>query len=80
MKPITSRTATGSFSPASPSSVRASGRRRVEPRSSAKIAAPSVEATIEPEQQALERVRSNSQAAASPATAAVIKRADAAPG
>ena len=48
MKPITSSTATGSLKPASPSSVRASRRRSVEPRSSAKIAAPSVEAMIEP--------------------------------
>ena len=48
MKPITSSTATGSLKPASPSSVWASRRRSVEPRRIAKIAAPSVEAMIEP--------------------------------
>ena len=53
MKPITSSTATGSLRPDSPSSVRASRRRSVELRSSAKIAAPSVEARIAPTQQAL---------------------------
>jgi hypothetical protein len=47
LKPMTSRTATGSLRPASPSSVRATRRRSVEPRSTAKIAAPSVAATVE---------------------------------
>ena len=55
MKPSTSRTATGSLRPASPSSVRASRRRSVEPRSSAKIAAPSVDGDDRAEQQPLER-------------------------
>ena len=55
MNPSTSRTATGSLRPDSPSSVRASRRRSVEPRSSAKIAAPSVDGENRAEQQALER-------------------------
>ena len=66
MKPITSSTATGSLKPDSPSSVRASRRRSVEPRSSAKIAAPSVEATIAPSSSPSSVERSNSHAAASP--------------
>ena len=71
MKPITSSTATGSLKPASPSSVRASLRRSVEPRSSAKIAAPSVDAMIEPSSSPSSVLRSNSQTAAIPVIAAV---------
>ena len=71
--PTTSSTATGSFSPASPSSVRASGRRSVEPRSSEKIAAPSVEAMIEPSSNPSSVLRSNSQTAARPVMPAVTK-------
>src|SRR3954447_11687355 len=48
MQASTSRTATASLSPASPSRVRASMRRRVDPRRSAKIAAPSVAAMMLP--------------------------------
>ena len=61
MKPMTSRTATGSLSPASPSSVRATRRRSVEPRRIAKIAAPSVAARIEPSSRPSSRLRSSSQ-------------------
>ncbi len=71
MNPITSRTATGSLKPASPSSVRARRLRSVEPRSSAKIAAPSVEAMIEPSSRPSSVERSNSQTAAMPVIAAV---------
>ena len=73
MNPITSSTATGSLKPASPSSVRATLRRSVDPRSSAKIAAPSVEATIEPSSSPSSVPRSNSQTAAMPVIAAVAK-------
>ena len=55
MNPVTSSSATGSFMPDSPSSARASGRRRREPRRTAKIAALSVAATAEPIDQPLER-------------------------
>ena len=55
MKPSTSSTAIGSLKPASPSSVRSSRRRSPAPRSSENTAAPSVEATIDAQQQALER-------------------------
>ena len=48
IRPITSSTAIGSLSPDSASSVRASRRRSVDPRSSAKIAAPSVDASTAP--------------------------------
>ena len=48
MQPITSRIAIGSLMPDSPSSVRASRRRSVEPRSTANTAAASVAATVEP--------------------------------
>ena len=64
-------TATGSFMPDSPSSVCASRRRSVELRSSAKIAAPSVEARIEPSSSPSSSEKSNSHAAARPATSAV---------
>ena len=67
MNPITSRTATGSFKPASPSSVRASLRRSVDPRRTAKIAAPSVAASAAPSSMPSSVVRSNSHAAAKPA-------------
>ena len=73
MKPITSSTATGSLNPASPSSVRASRRRSVEPRSSANIAAPSVDAMIEPSSSPSSVSRSNSQTAAMPVIAAVAR-------
>ncbi len=72
MKPRTSSTATGSFMPASPSSVRASRRLSVEPRSSAKIAAPSVADTMEPTSRPCSSVKSSSHAAARPVTIAVI--------
>ncbi len=72
MKPTTSSTATGSFMPASPSSVRASRRFSDEPRSIAKIAAPSVEATIDPSSSPCSSGKPNSHAAASPQIAAVI--------
>ncbi len=71
MKPMTSRTATGSFMPASPSSVRASRRLSVEPRSSAKIAAPSVADTIEPTSMLCSSVKSSSRYAARPVMTAV---------
>ena len=48
MQPSTSTTAIGSLMPDSPSSVRASRRRSVEPRSTANTAAASVAATVEP--------------------------------
>ena len=48
MQPSTSSTAIGSLMPDSPSSVRASRRRSVDPRSTAKTAAASVAATVEP--------------------------------
>ena len=71
MNPITSSAATGSLNPASPSSVRARRRRSVDPRSTAKIAAASVEATIEPSNMPSSVERSSSQAAASPVITAV---------
>ena len=76
MNPSTSSTATGSLKPDSPSSVRASLRRSVEPRSSAKIAAPSVAATIEPSSSPSSVEKSNSQAAARPVITAVSERPD----
>ena len=48
MHPITSRIAIGSLTPDSPSSVRASRRRSVDPRRTANTAAASVAATVEP--------------------------------
>ena len=72
MKPTTSSTATGSFMPASPSSMRASRRLSEEPRSIAKIAAPSVEETIAPSSSPSSSVKSNSHVAARPQIAAVI--------
>ena len=71
MKPSTSRIATGSLRPASPSSVRASLRFSVEPRSRAKIAAPSVVAMIEPSSIPSSVPRSRIHAAANPVTTAV---------
>ena len=71
MKPTTSSTATGSFIPASPSSVRASLRRSVDPRNRAKMAAPSVADTIEPTSSPSSVVRSNNHAATRPAITAV---------
>jgi hypothetical protein len=59
------------LNPVSASSVRASLRRSVEPRSRAKIAAPSVAATIEPMRSPSSVVTSKSQAAARPAITAV---------
>jgi hypothetical protein len=58
--------ATGSLSPASASSVRASLRLRVEPRSTAKIAALSVVAMIEPSSSPSRSEKSSSQLATSP--------------
>ena len=72
MKPSTSRTATGSLKPASPSSTRARRLRSEDPRSRAKTAAPSVEAMIEPSSSPSSVEKSNSQEAARPATRAVI--------
>ena len=71
MNPSTSRTATGSLRPDSPSSVRASRRPSVEPRSSAKIAALSVDDRIPPSSRPSSVVRSSSHEAVSPATTAV---------
>ena len=71
MNPMTSRTARGSLSPDSPSSVRATLRRSVEPRSRAKIAAPSVAATIDPSNSPSSSERSKIHQAASPAIMAV---------
>ena len=71
MKPTTSSTATGSLKPASPSSVRASLRRSVDSRRSAKIAAPSVEEMIAPISMPSSVLRSNSHAAAKPQITAV---------
>ena len=71
MKPITSRTATGSLNPASPSSVRASLRRSVDSRSRAKIAAPSVDEMIAPSSMPSSVLRSNSHDAAKPQITAV---------
>ena len=68
----TSSTATGSLRPDSPSSARASRRRRVELRSSAKIAAPSVLASTAPTIRPCSRSKPNSSAAVTPAIAAVI--------
>ena len=64
MNPSTSRIATGSLKPASASSVRASRRRRVEVRSSEKMAAPSVAARIDPSSSPSSVDRSKSQIAA----------------
>src|SRR5919201_2050590 len=71
MRPTTRRTASGSLNPDSPSRVRAIRRRRLEPRSRAKIAAGSVAATIEPSSSPRRIERSRSQVAASPANSAV---------
>ncbi len=71
MNPRTSRTAIGSLRPDSASSVLASLRSSVEERSSAKIAAPSVDASTAPSSRPSSVVRSNSQEAASPVTTAV---------
>ena len=71
MNPVTSRTATGSFIPDSPSSERASRRRSCEPRSTAKIAALSVAAIAAPRISDSSVPRSKSHAAASPASAEV---------
>ena len=72
MKPITSRMATGSFKPASASSVRATRRFRLEPRSTEKIAALSVVATIEPSRRPSRTLRPRNQCAASPVMPAVM--------
>ena len=72
MKPSTSSTATGSLKPASPSSVRARRLRSEDVRRTAKIAAPSVEAMIDPSSRPSSREKSNSATATRPPTAAVI--------
>ncbi len=64
-------TATGSFSPDSASSVRASFFLRVDPRSTEKIAALSVPATIEPSRKPSSQLRSRSRWAATPVSTAV---------
>ena len=61
MKPSTRITATGSFRPDSASSVRARRRFRLEPRSTEKIAALSVPATIEPSRKPSSQLRSEQQ-------------------
>ena len=71
MQPITSRIATGSLRPDSPSSVRARRRRSVEPRSTANTAAASVAATVEPSSSACSGSRSRIAAAATAVSAAV---------
>ena len=71
MKPVTSRSATGSFMPDSPSSERAILRRRFDPRSTAKIAAESVAAIAEPMIRPSSVPRSKIQTAANPAMTAV---------
>ena len=71
MNPITSRIATGSLKPASASSVRARRRRSVDPRSSAKMAAPSVTERIAPRSSPSSVERSKSQTPAAPMIAAV---------
>ena len=71
MQPTTSRIAIGSLMPDSPSSVRASLRRSVDPRSTAKTAAASVPATVEPSSSASSGSRSNSSPAATAVSAAV---------
>src|SRR5829696_6221760 len=71
MNPVTSSSATGSFMPDSPSSVRASRRRSRDPRSTAKIAALSVAATAEPTISPSRVERSKISAAAKPARSAV---------
>ncbi len=72
MNPMTSSTATGSLSPDSPSSVLASLRDRVEPRSRPKIAAPSVEDRIAPSSSPSSVENPNRAPAVRPTTAAVI--------
>lgn len=64
--------ATGSFSPDSPSSVCASLRVSVEPRSSAKIAAPSVEDTVAPSSSPYVAEKPNRAAAERPTITAVM--------
>ena len=71
MQPITSSTAIGSLMPDSPSSVRASLRRSVEPRSTANTAAASVAATVDPSSSASFASRSNRALAATAVSAAV---------
>src|SRR5829696_9791700 len=71
MNPITSRIAIGSLRPDSASSTRATRRLRLDPRRTEKIAALSVEATIEPSSRAGRSGRSSRSAAASPTTTAV---------
>ena len=71
MKPSTSSTATGSLKPDSPSSVRESRFSSEEVRSTAKMAAPSVAAMIEPSSSPSVSDRSSSTIAATPPIAAV---------
>ena len=71
MNPSTSRTATGSFRPDSPSRVRASRRRSVDVRSTEKTAAASVAASTDPSSSPSSVERSNSQAATNPVSSAV---------
>jgi hypothetical protein len=72
MQSSTIRISIGSLSPDSASSVRATRRRSVEPRSTAKIAAASVEATIPPRSRLRSHEKSNRRWAAAPTTPAVI--------
>ncbi len=73
MKPITSRIATGSLLPASPSRIWVRRCRSPEPRSRAKIAAASVEATIDPSSSPSSSESSKRSVAASPVMAAVSR-------
>jgi hypothetical protein len=72
MKPSTSSTAIGSLKPASPSSVRSSRRRRPDPRSSEKTAAPSVDEMMEPSSSPSSVDSPSTHEAASPETTAVM--------
>jgi hypothetical protein len=71
MQPMMRRIAIGSLMPDSPSSVRASLRRSVDPRSTAKTAAASVAATVDPSSSASTGSRSNSSAAGTAVSTAV---------
>ena len=71
MKPMTSRIATGSLKPLSPSSVLVRRVRSVESRSTAKIAALSVAEMIAPTRKPSSRERSKITTDAAPATSAV---------
>jgi hypothetical protein len=73
MEPVTSRSATGSFRPASASRVRDTRAGRFVPRRSANTAAPSVPATIDPRRKPSSADREKSHVAMSPVMAAVAR-------